>query len=297
MFNKYIYLLIPILVAGLLCLVPVTESVKGGGGQPAWQGSPGMPLSFLIEVTKGNVPGHRMVHKFGKATVGTTLTPICASLVYQTPTTAQALEFVSASADDTAAGTGAREITVIGLDGNWAEVTQTLATNGLTAVPLTTDLVRLYRWYVSGSGSYATQAVGSHAGVLTIRAASAGATWSIIGVTPFPIGQSEIGAFTIPIGERAYVFIQELQVDSAKTVDAIFFQRTGANIISAPFDAMRAVANFIGISGDINPNTNAPQNGFTSVGEATDIGYMAKVTSATADISVAFEILLVKDGY
>ncbi len=272
-------------------------SAQGQGGQPAWQGTAGMPTKFLIEVMKGNVPGHILVHKFGKATVGTTLTPICASLVYQTPTTAQALEFVSSDANDTAAGTGAREITILGLDENWQEVTQTLVTNGTTAVDLTTDLVRLYRWYVSESGSYATQTVGSHAGVLTIRADGAGATWSLIGITPFPIGQSEIGAYTIPVGYRAFVFIQELQVDSTKTVDAIFFQRTRANDISAPFGTMRALANFIGISGQINPNTNAPQNGFTEVGEAADIGYMAKVTSATADISVVFEILLVKDGY
>lgn len=275
--------------------MPATQA---GGGQPAWQGTVGTPNDFLIEVVKGNVPGHRLVYKFGKATVGTTLVPICRSLSYRTPTTATALEFVSSDANDTAAGTGAREITLIGLDTNWREVTQTLATNGTTAVDLTTDLIRLYRWYVSESGTYANQATGSHVGSLTIREDGAGQTWSIIGIAPFPIGQSEIGAYTVPVGERAYVFIQELQVDSTKTVDAIFFQRKRANDIVAPFGAMRALANFVGISGNINPNTHAPQDGFNqAVGEATDIGYMAKVASATADITVIFEILLIKDGY
>ncbi len=283
-----------VIVAGSMVM---PDKTQGQGGQRAWSGTAGMPTDFLIEVTKGNVPGHSIVYKFGKGEVGTSLVPICNSLTYQTPTTAQALEFVSSDANDTAAGSGAREITLIGLDANWNEVTQTLATNGLTAVDLTTDLVRLYRWYVSESGTYATQTAGSHVGILTVRADSAGATWSTIGVTPFPIGQSEIGAFSVPIGYRAYVFIQELQVDSTKVVDAIFFRRSRANDITAPFGAMRALANFIGVSGNMNPNTNAPQDGFTVVGEAADIGYMAKVASGTASISVVFEILLVKDGY
>ncbi len=270
---------------------------QGQGGQPAWQGTPGTPNDFLIEVVKGNVPGHRVVYKFGNATVGTSLVPITASLNYRTPSTAQALEFVSSDANDTALGSGAREITFIGLDDSWTEVTQTIATNGLTAVDLPTDLVRLYRWYVSQSGSYATQSIGSHQGVLTVRADGAGETWSTIAVTPFALGQSEIGAYTVPIGERAYVFIQELQVDSTKTVDAIFFHRGRANTSVAPFGVMHARASFIGISGSINPNTHAPQNGFTAIGEAADIGYMAKVATATADISVIFEILLIKDGY
>lgn len=297
--KRYLILFLALAaVVALNVFVPTTErSVQGQGGQPAWQGTPGTPNDFLIEVVKGNVPGHSIVYKFGSATVGTTLVPICASLNYRTPTTAQALEFVSASANDTALGTGAREITLMGLDANWNEVVQTIATNGLTAVDLPTNLVRLYRWYVSESGSYANQTVGSHAGVLTVRADGAGETWSTIGITPFPIGQSEIGAYTVPMGYRAYVFIQELQVDSTKTVDAIFFQRKRANDIVAPFGAMRALANFVGISGSINPNTHAPQNGFTAIGEAADIGYMAKVTSATAHISVIFEILLIKDGY
>lgn len=296
----YPIFLFTFVIAALCALNFYVENLPrayAGGGQPAWQGTVGTPNDFLIEVVKGNVPGHRLVYKFGKATVGTTLVPICRSLSYRTPITATALEFVSSSVNDTSAGTGAREITLIGLDTNWQEVTQILATNGLTAVDLTTDLVRLYRWYVSESGTYANQTTGSHVGTLTIREDGAGQTWSTIGITPFAIGQSEIGAYTVPVGERAYVFIQELQVDSTKTVDAIFFQRKRANDITAPFGAMRALANFVGISGNINPNTHAPQDGFTTVGEATDIGYMAKVASATADITVIFEILLIKDGY
>lgn len=259
-----------------------------------WLGTKSLPAEFKTEVVKGNVPGHSLVRKFGKGTVGAALVPICPSLIYQTPTTATALEFVSADADDTAAGLGAREITIIGLDANWNQVTQVIATNGLTAVPLPTNLTRLYRWFVSASGVYATQTVGSHQGILTIRVASAGATWSNISMVPFPKSQSEIGVFSVPTGFKAYVFFQDIQVDSIKSVDLTFFWRAGIDVITAPFEPMRIVSNFVGLSGTANPNITFPVDGFQG---PCDIGYMGQVATATASISVEFEILLVADGF
>ena len=99
---------------------------------------------WYMEVKKGNIPGHSIVNKFGAGNVGTTLTPVCISGTYQNPITATALEFVSSSVNDTSAGTGAREVTVIGLDSNWEEVSQTVTTNGTTPVALSTNLIRLY---------------------------------------------------------------------------------------------------------------------------------------------------------
>ena len=145
---------------------------------------------WYFEVTQGLIPKYSVVHKFGAGSVGTTVGPIAQSGTYQTPTTAQALEFVSDNANDTSAGTGARELTIVGLDSNWVEVSQTLVTNGTTAVALTTNLIRLYRWFVSSSGTYATEATSTHAGTLTIQASGGGTVWSNIGVTPFPASQS-----------------------------------------------------------------------------------------------------------
>ncbi len=276
----------------LIAINPV--SVHAGGGQPAWQGTAGSPEQFLIEVAKGNIPGHSLVHKFGSGTVGTTLVPITNSLEYRMPWVAAPLEFVSDNANDTAAGTGAREITIQGLNSDWEVFTQVIATNGLTAVALPTDMLRLYRWYVSGSGSYASVTSMSHAGTLTIRAASAGATWSTIGVLPRPVGQSQISCYTVPVGYRAYVFLQEIRVDSTKSADVVFMARGSADVLVAPFPAMRLVANFIGVSGIATADPNAPRDGFEA---PADLLFMGKIASGTAQIVVDFEILLVKDGY
>ena len=252
------------------------------------------PNDFLIEVAKGKVPGHSVIHKFGHAIVGTTITPICFGGVYPTPTIETSLEVLSDSVNDTADGTGARTVFFEGLALDGSVVTQIVSMNGTTAVPLPTGLFRLYRWFVETSGTYATTVVGSHAGTLIVRVAGGGALWSQIDITPFAHGQSEIGWYTVPAGHRAYVFLQEINVDSTKTADIIFVRREGANIVEAPFSPMRAVAQYVGVAGSNPSDSNAPNNGFDAF---ADIGYMGLVSQSTASISVAYEILLIQDGY
>ena len=248
---------------------------------------------FLIEVAKGNIAKHSIIHKFGKASVGTTLQPVTSSGTYQTPTTATALEFVSSSANDTSAGSGAREVTVLGLNSSWAEVSQTVTTSGTTPVNLTTDLIRLYRWYVSSSGTYATESAGSHSGTLTIRTQDAVTDWSTITITPFAKGQSEIGVYTIPTGKTGYLLSQHITVDSSKVVDIVFFQRPLADDVSTPYSgAMRVINQFIGLAG---PEDLSPKSPIGPLVGPCDIGFMGKVSASTGDVSVDFEILLVDD--
>jgi len=248
---------------------------------------------FYQQVAEGLVDGHSLVHKFGAGTLTTSLAPICLGGVYRTPTAAAALEFVSSSADDTAAGTGAREVTVIGLDLSWNEVTQTVTTNGTTAVALGTNLIRLYRWYVSSSGTYATYTAGSHAGTLTVRAAGAGDTWSIIPITPFPVSQSQIGAYTIQAGKTAYLLGKHIYTDSSKATDIYMFQRCNADDVTAPYGgAMRIFEREVGVTGQVEVATKSPRGTFVG---PCDVGFMGKVESSTADVSVEFELIVVDD--
>lgn len=261
---------------------------------PLWLGSHRLNASFFVEVAKGNVPGHSIVHKFGHSDVGTTLQPITFSGVYKTPTTAVALEFVSDDVNDTAAGTGAREITITGIGVNYDEITQVIATNGTTAVAIPISLLRLYEWYVSASGTYATQSAGSHVGTLIIRVASAGATWSAIDDIAFPHGRSEIGVYTIPDGYRGYIIHQDIDVDSNKSAEITIFKREGIDIITAPFTPMTVVSDYVGVSGHRPGFLKIPMNSFPA---RTDIGFMGRIASGTADITVHFGILLIEDGY
>ncbi len=295
--RKWLYfLLVFVVAASIASLIPVSKPTHGQGGQDAWQGSSGIPEAFFFAVEKEHIPGHSYFHKFGKGNVGTTMVPVASSLKYPTPTTATTLEVVSTDADDTAAGAGARSITIQGLDENWDLVTQTVAMNGLTPVPFPNDMMRVFRWWVATSGVYATSSTGSHQGTITIQTSPGAVLWFNGTVDPYPKGQSEIAGFSVPDGYTAYVFIHSIAVDSAKAVDIIFVQRANADTIAAPFSPMRAVTEYVSVTGALSPGAkDIPVNGGFSA--RTDLIWMGKVTSGTASISILYDILLIKNGY
>ena len=260
-----------------------------------WQGTSGSPEQFLIEVVKGNIPGHTLHHRFGKGLVGTTMVPIASSLKYPTPTVATTLEVVSSDADDTVAGAGARTVSVKGLNASWEEITQTVNMNGLTPVPLPIDMIRVYDWWVASSGVYATSATGSHQGTITVQTSPGAVLWFNGTVTPYPKGQSEIAGYTVPVGFRAYIFVHGIIADSTKAVDVIFLKRESADDVAVPFTPMRTLKEFTGLAGNsVGGDTTAPINSFEA---KTDIIFMGIVTSGTASVTVDYEILLIADGY
>jgi hypothetical protein len=248
---------------------------------------------FYLQIQLGLVTGYSLVHKFGHGNANTTLRPITQTGVYNTPTTATALEFVSDNAADGVAGAGAIEVTVIGLDSSWAEVSQTVTTNGTTAVALGTDLIRLYRWYVSSTGTYADSTSGSHVGTLTIQESGGGTVWDTIAVTPMATGQSQIGAYTIPINKTGYLIGKLVFTDTSKSADVLFFRRENANDVSTPYSGvMRMLEREVGVTGRFDHHFTAPKGGLIG---PCDVGFMASVSVGTADISVEFEIILVND--
>ena len=248
---------------------------------------------FYTEVAKGNVPGHSIIHKFGSALLTTTQQVITRTGSYQTPTSVVSLEIVSDSSNDTAAGIGAQEVTVIGLNADWEEVTFTVIMNGLTPVPLGTDLIRLYRWYVSRSGSYADSVTSSHVGVLSIQVLGAGTMWDFIPNTPLPYGQSTMGAYTVPKKKKGYLLSKQIFVDSTKSADIYFFKRESADDVTPPYSgARRLLENEIGVAGTLTMDFRSPKGPFIG---PCDIGFFGSVGVATAFTSVEFEILLVDD--
>ena len=254
---------------------------------------------FLVEVAKGKVPGHSLVHKFGHAgAIGTSLVPIALGNIYPTPSAAVSLEFISSAAADALASTGMHELTIVGLDANWEEQTVVVAahaTTGLTAVAITGTWMRMYRAYVSSSGTYATASGASHAGTITIRIAGAGATYGIIETTDFPVGQTQIGAYTVPLGYTAFFLGAHFHNAAAKNVDLLAFHRDNANDVTASYSGtMRVFYQAHDISSDETLAPRSPLGGFTG---SSDIGFMAKVASGTGSASIDFELLIVDNNY
>lgn len=256
-----------------------------------------MNYDFFLKVSRGLVAGHTTEHKFGaNLSVGTTLVPVCYGGIYRTPTSTVTLEAISDDANDTAAGTGAREITLVYLDSNCDVQTGTMAMNGLTATTDTvTGVFRLIRLYVSSSGTYAdpnTPAF-SQNGTITVRVSGAGATWAQIpeiGTTGNAVGQSLIGCYTVPNGKTLYMLEPIITVDSGKTVDLYFFKRENVDDMTTPYSPLRLQNFYSGLQGGPYP---IPHKTNESYAAKTDLIWMATVTSGTAEVSVEFEFLLI----
>ena len=247
-------------------------------------------------IAHGNMDGMSPTHKFGKNDdVGTTYEPLSIGGIYRTPQVAGAVTVrvkAGGNANDTAAGSGAREVTVQGLDETGALVSEAITTAGASASSATTTtFIRIFRAYVSSSGTYATASAGSHAAAIVIEDSGGVEDWLTIWFTDFPRSQSQIGAYSVPLGKTAFVHEYVLTTDANKAVDFVFFKRESILDTAAPYQAMRTVVEEIGIQGEFAGTFPGGQK-FT---ELTDIGWMVKAASA-AIVTADFEIQLVDNA-
>lgn len=250
---------------------------------------------FYFEISRGNVKGHRIVHKFGQALLGTDVVPITASLTFQTPMTPQLIEVLSTSASDATGGVGGTKVRIEAIGADYTEVTIDVDMNGLTPVPVLTPVLRLNRMYVIESGSYATATQPSHVGAISARTVGTTDVWGVMSVDPIPFGQSEIGAYTIPIGHKAYLLRKDIYAETGKSVKMYFFQRPNIDDITPPYSGVfRLVQREIGIVGSASSEHPAGRGPFVG---PCDVGFMGHVTVTAAEVSVEFEMVLIQDGY
>lgn len=248
--------------------------------------------SHELDIVRGKFSYKSIIHKFGaNADIGTSYEPVSTDGVYQTPQVSGAttLRVRAGNTNDTADGSGAREITIEGLDETGALTTEAIATNGTSAgTASTTTWLRVFRAYVSSSGTYATSSTGSHSADIILET-TGGTEWARILLSGLPLSQSQIAAYSVPLGYEAYVQDYALTVNGNKAVDFIFFQRQGILDTAAPYSAMRAVITLYGVD---NAVSLAPKYPFGPFPALTDIGWMAK-SATTSQVSVDFEILLI----
>jgi hypothetical protein len=185
-------------------------AVTGGAGQGVFNKSAVLvqqidPLGLDI----GGQSGIDYVEKFGaNLELGNNLETIWETGgLYTFLTTAGPISAVSTDATDNQAGTGAREIEILGLDENYETITELISTNatdGRNGGPVSTqNFLRLYRARVTKAGS-----TGTNDSVITMK--SGGITVVTIGThgtgaNEEGFGQSQIGVYTIPAGKTGYL--------------------------------------------------------------------------------------------
>lgn len=117
------------------------------------------PLQFFLGVQRGVYEGYFPFSNFGinSSLSNSGFEPIwIASEVYTVETSAATLSISSSSANDTAAGTGARQVRITGLDSSYNILTETIALNGTTSVITTNSFLRVNDVIVVSAGSSRT---------------------------------------------------------------------------------------------------------------------------------------------
>lgn len=167
--------------------------------------------NFYFEVARGSRQGMTGVHAAGNnADVDAAEDIFAAGGTLQGVFAAAALEIISASANDASAGTGARTVTIEGLDANGVIKTETATTNGITAVALTGTWTAVNRAFVASAGSSAT-----NEGIVTVRKVAGGVVCVTI---PALEGLSNGAFYCVPAGYRLLVTSIQISVSTAGTV-------------------------------------------------------------------------------
>lgn len=159
---------------------------------------------FELQVSRGQIQGHKTVFKFGNnPDINGSLETIWSQGgIYAYPAAATVMKVSSSSNDDDVAGTGARTVTVSGLDANYNEVSETVELDGQTAVLTTTEFIRVNRAFVVTAGSGGTAAGTIYVGTGTV---TTGVPDTIFAVISLGFNQTTMAIWTVPAGYTLYI--------------------------------------------------------------------------------------------
>lgn len=195
------------------------------------------PQDFKVAALAGKVEGVSQLLVVGHSlNIQTNQTPITVGFVDTLQVyaaAAESWEILSASANDAAAGTGARTVLVRYLDGDYIQQQVSVALNGITPVALAANCFRHQSTQVMTSGSGT-----KNAGQLTIRVAGGGATRALVA-----LGESfsRQASFTTPAGYIAYLQSTAMAVGlttgqtAAATIESHVLDSGGTDSIALDF--------------------------------------------------------------
>ena len=236
-----------------------------------------------------------VVRKFGEsANIGTNVVPVTNGEVYQTPMVLTSLDIVSDNVNDVYGGSGAWNVEVTCLSINWTEIKEVVNLTGITPVALSNQCYRVYRMKVYESGTYASQVAGSHAGTIELNGVVGNELWARIAVNGIILGQTEIGVYTIPKGYHAHLGTVFLHNNGNKISNIYMFLRDNASDVTIPYTPMRIQFQVHGVTGG---EVLLPKSISGGMVETSDIGFMANTDTGTTEVSVDYEILLIRNDY
>lgn len=240
-------------------------------------------IDFYLAVAKGDFTGYSNVSKFG---YNHSVSQIAyesiweGSNAYPWMSSADYLQVLSSSANDTSAGTGARTVEIEGLDSNWDVQTETVSMNGTTVVTTTNQFLRIFRAIVVTGGTSLR-----NEGDITIRDQSTSTTRALITNGPTSsFGQTLMAVYTIPAGKTGYVV--NINFSSAKDQEQEYRLMARDNTVA---NAAWNVKEFMTGRGGFSDFVKRAINKYT---EKTDLDLQV-ISSSNSAAAGGFEIILI----
>lgn len=231
-----------------------------------------------LAIAKGEVNGHSGVHKFGAVPAmsqnqsGTVWDVNDTNYPWSSLTTASTLTVPAVNASD-----DGKEITVIGLDADYAEQTEVISVSSAGSVTSTKSFLRVYRAYMYNGSTTNVGNINIQVGGTTVARISAGK------------GQTLMAVYTVPAGYTAYLTKGVCSCQAGADATGNMYVRYGGQ------NAFRIGHSFevSGAGGHYTYDFDVP----VAIPEKSDIDVRVTVRSNNARITSAFDLILMQNTY
>lgn len=242
---------------------------------------------FELQVGRGQIPGHSVIHVFGHSPdvdqTEVTIWPAAGLLGH--PAAPTIMKISSSSTDDASAGTGARTVYILGVNGTGGYVSETVTLNGQTEVNTVHEYDAIERMVVVSVGSGGVNAGIVYAGTGTVTAGVPAVPYSAIGVGD---NLSLVGHWTCPTGFTGYLVFGSITTGTANANQYIT-----ARLKQRGQDGLVRTAAITTLSeGTVGYDFSYP----VKILEGECITATAKGSGNNNDVSSYFQIVLIKNG-
>lgn len=252
-----------------------------------------VPRDFYLEVAKGNIPGHTRVGVFGQNDdVGASWETIwCndthfphAALDAIIPTQFN-ISSSSVNDDATPPGTGAWNVTIIGLDVNWVEQNETVQLNGQTQVLTALSYSRVNFFYVRESGTSLSNEGYIYLGTGVAAVGIPPNVFNLICVTGGEgHGRALTAIYSVPINKTAFLKTFIFTCDVAKETEfAIHYRRYGESFL------------FVNLVHTYRPGITHEFDAPIRFEQQTDIDIVCRASAGGGQASAGFIMILVNN--
>lgn len=233
---------------------------------------------FELQIARGQIMGHSNVNIFGyNSAVGTNQYAVWENVAaYVFPTVAQVMNLVSNNNADTAT------ITIVGLDANRNQISESLVLTGTTVVPTVNSYFRINSIYVSAGSST------NPAGTVTLKNTNGTAnTITYAQINP-GVGKSQMSVYSVPNGFTFYL----TRIDAFSSFNgnnANYINYRNQNTLSSGVVQDVAQAAF-------GPNYRIQRDVPLPMGVNADIQFQLSTSASTAAVGIFVEGILIANN-